>query len=72
MTTIEVPDWAKIGRIILIRDKNCIRGNNPDRWYREKILPYGLDGIFRQGHNCPVYYSKFDEFGVNIKLLEDK
>lgn len=65
--TIEVPKWAMIGKIIEVKDVDCIRGDNPHAWYKEKIIAYGLDGIFHQAFNCPVYYSRFSEYKKTIR-----
>ena len=69
--TIKIPEWAKIGRSILVRDANCKRGDDPNKWYTEKIIAYGDDGIFHQSHNCPVYYTRFSDFDANIKIAKD-
>ena len=66
-TIIEVPEWANIDDYILVKDVDCIRGEDPQKWYKEKILGYGYDGIFHQATNCPVYYSKFSEYRITIK-----
>lgn len=65
--TIEIPGWAKIGEYVLIKDTCCIRGDNPNDWYKEKILGYGYDGVFHKANNCPTYYSRFSEYGKTIK-----
>lgn len=61
--TISVPDWCLIGEYI--------EWNNPivtgEEWVREEIISYGYDGFFHQSHNCPVYYSKFDEYGKTVR-----
>lgn len=66
--TIELPDWARIGVTVLVKDYDCIRGDNPEHWYREKIIAFGYDGVFHQAHNCPMYYTKFSEYNKTIKL----
>lgn len=64
---ITVPEWARIGIPIYVRDKNMVRGDDPDQWYREVIVGYGYDGIFHKANNSPVYYTKFSEYNINIK-----
>lgn len=68
--TITIPDWAKIGNIVYIKDVNEIRGGNPNEWYAERVISYGNDGIFHQAPYCPVYYTKFSEYGNT--LLDEK
>jgi hypothetical protein len=41
-------------------------------WVREKIISYGVDGFFHQAHNCPVYYSRFSEYGDYIREVENQ
>lgn len=66
--TIELPTWARIGATVLVKDYDCIRGDNPKHWYREKIIAFGYDGVFHQAHNCPMYYTEFSEYNKTIKL----
>lgn len=61
--TIEIPDWCVIGKIIEW-SAPAINGN---KWVKEKIISYGIDGFFHQAHNCPVYYSKFAEYRKKIR-----
>ncbi len=68
--TIELPSWARIGLMVYVKDVNCIRGDNPNHWFRERIVAFGYDGVFHQAHNCPMYYSHFKDYGDKI-LLED-
>ena len=67
--TIEIPNWCKIGKIIEWKDEKCVADNDP-YWYKEKILSFGYDGFFHQAHNCPVYYSKFSDYGKTIRECE--
>ena len=67
---IELPDWARIGVQVLVKDIHKIRGDNRNAWYTETIIGFGYDGVFHQAHNCPIYYTKFDEYGKIIKLKE--
>lgn len=60
--TIEVPDWCIIGKYVKWKAPH-ITGNE---WVEEKIISYGIDVFFHQSHNCPVYYSKFSEYGNRI------
>lgn len=65
--TIEIPSWCKIG--------TRIKWYNPDitgrDWVFERIISYGYDGFFHQAHNCPVYYTKFSEYGKTVRLEEE-
>ena len=65
--TIEIPNWCKIGFYI--------RWHAPDRtghdWVRERIIGYGYDGFFHQAHNCPVYFTRFTEYGKTVELEEE-
>ena len=65
--TIEVPNWCKIGLYIewyapMITGKTS--------WVREKIISYGYDGFFHQAPYCPVYFTKFSEYGKTVRLEE--
>ena len=65
--TIEIPSWCKIG--------TRIKWYNPDitghDWVFERIISYGYDGFFHQAHNCPVYFTKFTEYGKTVELAEE-
>ena len=65
--TIEVPDWCVIGKTIEWYAPH-ITGIE---WVRDKIISFGYDGFFHQGHNCPVYYTKFSEYGKTVKEMKD-
>lgn len=61
--TIEIPNWCRIG--LYIRwDAPEITGQ---RWVREEIIAYGYNGFFHQAHNCPLYFTKFSEYGKTVK-----
>lgn len=60
---IEIPDWCVIGKWVEW-SAEYITGN---KWVKEKILSYGVDGFFHQGSNCPVYYTKFVEYGKTVR-----
>lgn len=62
---IEVPDWCLIGKHIEWQMYDPDYGDV--RWFKEKILTFGYDGFFHQAYNCPVYYSKFSEYGNTIR-----
>lgn len=66
--TIELPDWARIGMTVLIKDINKIRGDNSNAWYTERIVAFGYNGVFHQAHNCPMYFTEFNQHGKTIKL----
>lgn len=68
--TIELPDWARIGMTVLIKDTNKVRGDDSNAWYTETIVAFGYDGVFHQAHNCPMYFTEFTEYGKTIKLKE--
>lgn len=65
--TIEIPSWCKIG--------TRIKWYKPDTtgcdWVYERIIGYGYDGFFHQAHNCPVYFTKFTEYGKTVELAEE-
>lgn len=61
---IEVPDWCKIGTYI---EWHAPSTTGMD-WVRERIIAYGVDGFFHQGSNCPMYYTKFSEYGRTVRL----
>ena len=69
--TIDVPDWAVIGKYVLIRDYNLVRGDDEKAWYKEKIIAFGYDGIFTQAYACPMYYYPFCSYGNIIKEVGD-
>ena len=60
---IEVPDWCVIGKFI---EWNCPYRTGYE-WVKEEIISYGTDGFYHQAHNCPVYYSKFSDYGHTIR-----
>ena len=61
--TIEIPNWCRIG--LYIRwDAPEITGQ---RWVREEIIAYGYGGFFHQAYNCPLYFTKFSEYGKTVK-----
>lgn len=66
--TIEVPSWCKIGMYIKWYAP-YITGLTD--WVREKIIGYGYDGFFHQAPNCPLYYTKFSEYGKTVRLEEE-
>lgn len=61
--TLEIPDWCVIGKYVEWHSP-YLTGNE---WVTERILSYGVDGFFHQCAYCPVYYSKFDEYGKTIR-----
>ena len=70
--TIELPNWARIGAEVLVKDTWMIRGDNPKEWYVEKIIAFGYNGVFHQAHNCPIYFTEFNQYGKTIKLRGDR
>lgn len=68
---IEVPSWAGIGLMVYVKDVNCVRGDNPNNWFKERIISFGYDGVFTQAHNCPVYYTHFKDYGNKILSKDD-
>ena len=65
---IELPDWARIGAEVLVKDTKMTRGDRPNDWYIEKIIAFGYDGVFHQAKNCPMYFTEFNQYGKTIKL----
>ena len=61
--TIDVPDWCIIGKYIAWNAEE-ITGVE---WAREQIYAYGVDGFFHRAHNCPMYFTKFSEYGKTVK-----
>lgn len=61
---IEVPDWCQIGKYIEVKHP---QHTGSDSFYKEKILSYGIDGFFHQEHNCPVYFTRFSEYGKTVR-----
>lgn len=66
--TIEIPNWCKIGSHIKWHAPE-ITG---DDWVTEKIIAFGYDGFFHQAHNCPMYFTKFSEYGKTVKLKKSE
>lgn len=66
--TIKLPNWARIGAKVLIKDTEMMRGDSPDYWYTEKIIAFGYDGVFHQVEGCPIYFTEFEQYGKTIKL----
>ena len=70
--TIELPNWARIGATVLVKDTKMIRGDSPNNWYTEKIIAFGYSGVFHQAKDCPVYFTEFKQYGKTIKLKGEK
>ena len=68
MFTITIPDWCVIGNVIEWSEPE-ITGMD---WVKETIHSYGMDGFFHSAHNCPMYYTKFAEFGKTVRFPKDK
>lgn len=68
---IEIPDWARIGKDIEVKDVDLIRGDDRNVWYKERIISFGYDGVFHQAYNCPIYYTKFKQFNKTIRNVGD-
>ena len=65
---IEIPEWAKLGNIVLVKDITCERGeNNKDEWYPEYIVGYSDTGVFTKCSKCPIYHYKFTDYPKYIK-----
>jgi hypothetical protein len=62
--TIEVPDWCKIGTYVEWHEPR-LTGYD---WVRERIVAFGYDGFFHQALNCPMYFTKFSEYGKTVRL----
>ena len=62
--TIEVPDWCRIG-VWVEWHAPAVTGMD---WVAEKIVAFGYDGFFHQGDNCPMYFTKFSEYGKTVRL----
>ena len=60
---IEVPDWCAIGKTIEWHNP-LITGFD---WVKERIISYGIDGFYHQEYDCPMYYTKFSEYGKTIR-----
>lgn len=64
---IEVTDWCSIG--------SYIEWYNPSvtglkEWVRERIVAFGLDGFYHQANNCPMYFTKFSEYGKTVRPVQ--
>lgn len=62
---IEIAEWCKIGRTI--EYKMFDPEYEELRWFEEKIISFGYDGFFHRAFGCPVYYSKFSDYGNTIR-----
>lgn len=69
--TIEVPEWCVIGKKIQWKDMYGVATDDRS-WCTDTIISFGYDGFFHQAHNCPVYYSKFDEYGKTIREVKSE
>lgn len=65
--TIEIPDWCKIGLFIEWHAPN-ITGND---WVKEEIIGYTYDGFLHKAHNCPLYKTKFSEYGKTVREVKN-
>ena len=63
---IKIPDWCYIGKTIEWSARH-ITGND---WVEETIIAYGTDGFFHQAKNCPMYYTKFSEYGKTVREVQ--
>lgn len=61
--TIEIPDWCIVGKWV---EWKCpeVTGNE---WVRERIISFTQDGFYHRDPNCPVYYSRFSDYGKTIR-----
>ena len=64
---INVPDWCQIGKHIAWSNEQ-ITGMP---WVHEVIYAYGVDGFFHRSHNCPMYFTKFSEYGKTVKEISE-
>ncbi len=60
--TLTIPDWCRIGATVEYEYR-------PGEWVDEVVHSYGTDGFFHQAYGCPMYYSKYSEFGRTIRLI---
>ena len=65
---IKIPKWCKIGFDIEWKAPN-ITGN---KWVRETIIGYGNDGFFHQAQHCPLYFTKFSEYGKTVRKVRQQ
>ena len=63
---ITIPDWCIIG-LYIEWDAPSITGQH---WVREEIVAFGYDGFFHQAHNCPMYFTKFSEYGKSVRSAD--
>ncbi len=71
MKQIMIPDWAHIGRTVVVKDTHKYRGDDRNELWGERVIAYGNDGVFHQEHDCPVYYTEFSKYGKTIFSPED-
>lgn len=59
---VTIPDWCRIGATVEYEYR-------PGEWVKEIIHSYGTDGFYHQAFGCPLYYSKYSEFGRTVRLI---
>lgn len=64
--TIEIPDWCRIGAYI---EWHAPKKTGMD-WVTERIIAFGYDGFFHQDWDCPMYFTKFSEYGKTVRLKD--
>lgn len=64
MIKLNIPDWCAIG--------TEIEWNAPEitgmEWVKEIVHSYDMQGFFHGAHDCPMYYTKFEEYGKTVRL----
>ena len=61
---ISIPEWCKIGLFV---EWCAPKVTGLDEWVREEIIGYTYDGFLHQAHNCPMYETKFSEWGKTVR-----
>lgn len=64
---INIPDWCKLGLEI---EWYAPRQTGLEEWVKEKVIGYSYNGFFHQAHNCPIYETKFSEYGKTVRKVK--
>ena len=64
---INIPDWCKLDLVI---EWYASKQTGIEGWVKERIIGYVYDGFLHQASNCPIYKTKFSEYGKTIREVK--
>lgn len=66
---ISIPEWCKIGLFV---EWYAPKLTGVDEWVKEEIIGYTYSGFLHRAHNCPMYETKFSEWGKTVREYTKK